>query len=333
MDLIYSVKFHSTKLKYIINDYMFTYLPNFDSLTYDMLDNQIINKTLPSASSNISKYRSNMMTPCIDDLLNCGLNEFITSSIKDEVSFDIIFKLKGGQTTNDICLLRNFKLTKLEKLNDKVYNINKNLNSNDYQYNIKYAFEKFFKKESETKTKAYGSFIVKWIIEIFQDNYYNNSFLNSVLIQKIEYIIRNNSEIRDIKNEYNNITKNYKFLKYMEKNGLNEEIKNMNTDSYKLGNQIGEFCKTWQEDRKNLVKIVQNFSGQISRRIRSLKDIEVFLSEFCQRLEINNCYKDKNKYNEIEKLRKNCSDKLDVQLFIIGYFDGQYSYSKKEIIE
>jgi len=332
-DLIYSVKFHSTKLKYIINDYMFTYLPNFESLTYDILDNQITNKTLNSVVSNISSSRSNTMTPCIDDLLNCGLNGLITSSIKDEVSFDIIFKLKGGNTTSDILLLRNFKLTKLEKLNDKVYGINKKLNSNDYQYNIKYAFEKFFKKETETKTKSYGSFIVKWIIEIFQDNYYTNTFLKTILIQKIEYSIRNNSEIRDITNEYNNITKNYKFLKYMEKNGENEEMKNMNSDSYKLGNQLGEFCKTWQKDRKNLVKFIQNFNGQISRRIRSLKDVNVFLSDFCQRLEINKSYIDKTKFGEIKTLREKCSDKLDIQLFIIGYFDGQYSYNKKEITE
>ena len=334
-DLIYSVKFHETKLKYIINDYMFTYLPNFDSLTYSILDDQITQKTLSKVTDNITNTRSGSIMPSVDDLLNCGLNDYIESPLKDDVSFDIIFKLKGGQTTNDICLLRNYKLTTLEKLNNKVNDINRKLSTNGYNvhFSIRYAFNDFFKKETESKTSSFGTFINRWIIDIFNNNYYNNPFLNNIFILKMEYTIRNKSTSTEIKNEYSKLIKNYKFLKYMEKNGEVEEIKDINTDSYKLGHKLGVFCQTWQNDRVNLIKYIDNFNGQISRRIRNMRDINTFFIDVVERLKRNKSYFSKSDYTEIESMYDNFNGGLDTQLFIKGYFSAQYSYDKKEIKE
>jgi hypothetical protein len=253
----------------------------------------------------------------------------VENEIKKHVRFDILFKLQGGNTSNDVLLLSNYSLNIIEKLNKKIKDIKKQLSNEKYNcpFNIAWAFKEFFKFEGQKDSKGYNSFIFKWILQFFQENYDNNPHVNNVFIKKSEHIVRNKDK-KDIKSLYNNLLTNFKFLKLMEKNGFNKENSILNSQSYKLGKSLGEFCQTWQDDRKNLVRYVQNFNGQISRNIKDLNDVNKHYVNFLERLVRNKCRYIKT--NEFNHLFNNFDEKFDSVSFIRGYFDSQYSFKEKE---
>ena len=178
-NLLYSVKFHENNTKYVCGDYVMKYLPKSDSLTYKILEKQfsykkgdvlkIVAKEQTEIKEEISDNEPIEELLKGDDIFNFGIDckDF---NIKDNVIFDIIFKLNGGKTTNDILYLSNFHISNLEKLNNKIINIRKILSEDNMRYDtsIKYSFENFFKKAKSRDCKEYSSFIFNWIIEIFQ---------------------------------------------------------------------------------------------------------------------------------------------------------------------
>ena len=330
-NLLYSVKFHENNTKYVCGDYVMKYLPKSDSLTYKILEKQfsykkgdvlkIVAKEQTEIKEEISDNEPIEELLKGDDIFNFGIDckDF---NIKDNVIFDIIFKLNGGKTTNDILYLSNFHISNLEKLNNKIINIRKILSEDNMRYDtsIKYSFENFFKKAKSRDCKEYSSFIFNWIIEIFQDRYYRNNLIDDMFIEKVGYCIRN-TEYDNIKYEYNRILTNYNFLRLMEKNSvvkLNEET---NTQSYILGEMVGKFCQVWQNDRKNIKKYVNIFNGFLSNKINKISDVCDYLSDMLQRLERNDSYFDKSEFTNINIF-------VDKKLFIRGYLKSQYYFVK-----
>lgn len=337
-NLLYSVKFHENNTKYVCGDYVMKYLPKSDSLTYKILEKQfsykkgdvlkIVAKEQTEIKEEISDNEPIEELLKGDDIFNFGIDckDF---NIKDNVIFDIIFKLNGGKTTNDILYLSNFHISNLEKLNNKIINIRKILSEDNMRYDtsIKYSFENFFKKAKSRDCKEYSSFIFNWIIEIFQDRYYRNNLIDDMFIEKVGYCIRN-TEYDNIKYEYNRILTNYNFLRLMEKNSvvkLNEET---NTQSYILGEMVGKFCQVWQNDRKNIKKYVNIFNGFLSNKINKISDVCDYLSDMLQRLERNDSYFDKSEFTNINIFVENFSENFDKKLFIRGYLKSQYYFVK-----
>jgi hypothetical protein len=267
-------------------------------------------------------------TPPYDFIKDVFVHGFdIEPEIKSRVKFDIIFKLKGGQTTNDVLYLRNYNISVIEKLNDKIEHIKKVLSKNNHPciLNIVWAFKQFFKFEGQTDTVGYNSIIFNWIVQFFQNKYHTNLLLDNVFIKKMEYIIRNEEEIST---KYSYLLTNYKFLKFMETNGEKMEQKLMQSQSYLLGKAVGEYSSTWQEDRKNLKSYVQNFNGYISRNIKTLNDVQKYFNDITLRLERNKCKIHSDRYSEIYN---NFNDVFDVTFFIKGYFEEQYGYKNKNL--
>ena len=337
-NLLYSVKFHENNTKYVCGDYVMKYLPKSDSLTYKILEKQfsykkgdvlkIVAKEQTEIKEEISDNEPIEELLKGDDIFNFGIDckDF---NIKDNVIFDIIFKLNGGKTTNDILYLSNFHISNLEKLNNKIINIRKILSEDNMRYDtsIKYSFENFFKKAKSRDCKEYSSFIFNWIIEIFQDRYYRNNLIDDMFIEKVGYCIRN-TEYDNIKYEYNRILTNYNFLRLMEKNSvvkLNEET---NTQTYILGEKVGKYCQVWQNDRKNIKKYVNIFNGFLSNKINKISDVCDYLSDMLQRLERNDSYFDKSEFTNINIFVENFSENFDKKLFIRGYLKSQYYFVK-----
>lgn len=331
-NLIYGVCFHSENLKNIVSGkYAFVYVPYSDNLTYDMIDRRlgkkIYNNALSESNEDIQEMRNTDDSTPIEDLLNHGFN-FNEKENHEQIYFDIIFKLKGKNVSSDLIVLRNYSITRIEKLNSKVSEIRKKLGN--YKTDINYSFVWFFKLNDSKELGAFGALIFKWIVEIFEEKYYENLFVDTTLIQKAEYIARNVSE-HEVKFEYRKLLINYKFLRYMEKNGENKFLSELDTQSYKLGKELGLLCQTWQEDRENLRDYIKTFNGQISRRVRTLEDVDKFCVDFLQRLIINSCKETwKYNYDKYVGVFNTFNEKFNAYFFIRGYFDSQYSYHKKQ---
>lgn len=332
-NLIYGVKFHENNIKPLIGNYNFIYLPNFDGLQYHHLDDlyerfenqKMANVNFSKQSAKMKKLNNIIPYDFIKDIFAHGFD--IEPEIKSHVKFDIIFKLKGGQTTNDVLYLRNYNISVIEKLNDKIEHIKKVLSTNNHRcnLNIVWAFKQFFKFEGQTDSVGYNSFIFNWIVEFFQNKYHTNLLLDNVFIKKAEYIIRNEEEISK---KYSYLLTNYKFLKFMETNGEKMEQKLMQSQSYLLGKAVGKYCSTWQEDRKNLKSYVQNFNGYISRNIKTLNDVQNYFNNITVRLERNKCKIYSDRYSDIYN---NFNETFDVTFFIKGYFEEQYGYKSKNL--
>lgn len=323
-NLIYGVKFHENNCKYLVGDFKFIYLPNFENLKYCHLTSIYGHEKISESSDNIQELKnSGVDDNFIDIIFSHGFN--IQDDIKHLFKFNIVFKLQGGNTVNDVLSINNVNLTIIEDLNNKIKEIKRLLSNDRYtcNYNILWAFKDFFKFDGQKDSKGYNTFIVQWIIQFFQKNYINNPFLDNILIKKSEKIIRNNT----INNEYSKLITNFKFLRYMEANGKNKDDMVLNSQSYQLGKELGLFCSTWQDDRSNLVSFINIFNGQISRNIKTLNDVNKHYINTLERLIRNNCkiYTSgfTQKYNEF-------NEKFNTISFIRGYFDAQYTYQKKD---
>ena len=114
----------------------------------------------------------------------------------------------------------------------------------------------------------------------------------------------------------------------METNGINKEQNNEESQSFLLGKELGKFCQTWQDDRKNLEHFVQNFNGQISRHIKTLYDVNKHYISFLERLVRNKC--NYINCNDFTERFDNFNEKFDANLFIRGYLNAQYLFVKKD---
>lgn len=325
-NLIYSVHFHNALSKTIIGNYKLVYIPNYDELTYEVLDECLTNRneTIKEIIKNKDKISKIASEQDIDYLLNFG---FQSLNDKESIFFDLIFQ-QEGQANVDLSIIKNYSLKNLEKLNNKIQYAKKESGCNFY--NLKKCFSSFFtislpKSDKKNEHKGqYDSKISYWILQIFQNKYYKNNYLNGMLIKKIEFIFRNEQE-NNIEYEYKKVLNEYKFLKFMEKNGMEKEMKILDSESYKLGIMLGVLSQVWQEDRKNLKRKVEIFNGLISRKIKTFGDVINRLNEVQEMLERNGSWYDKlNATKEYNDSITNFGEKFNKDNFIMGYFYGLY---------
>jgi hypothetical protein len=342
-DLIYGQRFHTNiKGGNIGGDFWLALIPTMKGMTYDVLERFMETESAyyDSKQKVITKaqYLQNNNEPLITKALT--LADQIAAKknglIKPyDINFDLVFKLVGGNTTQDISIISNMNVTKLHRLNDHILSIHRELKT--FDCNLIEAFHKFLKKPEKKDTREYRSLIVKWVMEIFNGNYYDNPIIDDVFISKFSHIIRNTSEDSDIKKEYSKLLKHYKFLKFMQNNGRQQYQQMTDTASYQLGYSLGIFAQTYQttkdNDRRNIVRFVKTYNGQIERRIHDMNDIYGYFNQVMQRLHRNNCttYGASDfteQFMALDQAIAQGKDKLNIQQFIFGYFHAQNSYIK-----
>lgn len=328
-NLIYGENFHSNRTKTLIGDYIFNFLPCGETIKDIIIDskkakNIATSSTFISNNSEVDEYETN---DSILDMFKSGFN-FNQNTPKEKISFDIIFKLKGGHVNNDIMILSNYNLTYLEELNNKFNEIKKLLFNEKMKYfpMPKNAFIKIFKKDKCADSKDVNKIIFGFLIQFYKGDFYGSDLIDKYFIENFMYKIRNNENT--IKNDYSDLILNYKIIRYMENNGVEKFNNELNDNSYLLGKCLGVISQTWQDDRKNLEQFVSNFNGQISRRIKRMADVNDYFNQIVQRLSRNKCYINGSNITLFSEL-SNKIETLNVTLFIRGYFESQYQYVNK----
>jgi hypothetical protein len=335
-DLLYGGKFHTAQ-ENIVENFGLTFLPRMDNLSYDILDEFMNIRNAGSVDKSIvgkSKFIRENNEPLLNRPLRISDTIVKSGKSKSDIQFDVIFKLKGGNTTQDLSLISNVNVSRLERLNNRIKEIQQELDT--APYTLSTGFIEFLKKPKKTDVKEYSSFILKWTMEIFNDRFYGNPLIDKVFIEKAEYIIRNEDEF--LRSSYNRLLTNYKYLKYMQVKGKQVYQSIMDSASYKLGYELGLFCQTWQtshdNNRKNLVSVIKNYNGYMSRRVYNMTSVASFYNDIQSRLNRNSCKSyPRNFMAQFEALDDAITqkqDRFDTQKFILGYFNAQYTYSKPQ---
>lgn len=322
--------FYSTKalnnFKKIVDDYGIIYLPNYENLSYDVVDGII------SKKQNITKALKDKNTliedenkPSIDYLLEYGDSN---KQNKKDLSFILLFVLKGKNISQLITSINYTSKFHLDLLNEKIENIRKELSSENYKcyLDIQKAFNDFFKIKKNDELKKYSNQITTWVSLFFQGKYKDNPYLDEFFVKKLEDIYINSDESKwSLKTQSKILNDNYKFLKYMENNGKEKFELGLNTKSYKLGFEIGVMSQTWQDGRENLKNNVNKFNGLISKQVNSLRDAFNRYITIKERLDINGLYYDYKNVENINNLYKDFTDKFDKFNFIMGYNSGYHN--------
>lgn len=332
ISLIYSVKIH--ELFYpIIDKFMLNIIPYYDGITYSIIE-KIINKEYHSNYKNIIKKT-------IDDIENglCDINleldesfsmmNIFNKSVKDldyddlNVTFDLIFKLKGGNTMIDLSTIKNYRFHKILLINKNISLLKKELFGSK-NFDIKYIFSSFYKIHDKFNIDKFNNQIYNYIHKIIIGEYCYSYTNDYNFIEKSCYIMMNDDEPNS---KINYLIKQYKFIKYMDKNARNEDMIKITSESYLLGEMIGKYCKTYQKDRKNLVKFVKLFSGHLKHKGRNIKDVFVFFDEFQSKLELNKCKFYTEDLIKINNMWKNFENiKFESFYFMRGYITAHHEY-------
>lgn len=326
--------FYSTKalnnFKKIVDDYGIIYLPNYENLSYDVIDSIISKKqNITNALKNKNTLIEDENKPSIDYLLEYGGSN---NQNKKDLSFILLFVLKGKNITQLITSINYSSKFHLDLLNEKIENIRKELSSENYKcyLDIQKAFNDFFKIKKNDELKKYSNQITTWISLFFQGKYKDNPYLNEFFVKKLEHIYTNLDESKwSLKTQSKILNDNYKFLKYMENNGKEKFDLGLNTKSYKLGFEIGVMSQTWQDGRENLKNNVNKFNGLISKQVNSLRDAFNRYIAIKERLDLNGLYYDYKNVENINNLYKDFTDKFDKFNFIMGYNSGYHNNHKQ----
>jgi hypothetical protein len=319
LNLMYAQKFYKS-IKQLGKDYCIIFLPFGENINYVALNDFFdINIRKMKYTTEIEDNLTNENVNDDNDILYSDITDDISENFND-IRFDIILQKKGSHVNENMLYIPRIlksKLREQKKQHDKIkkevetiYNIDR------YKINFWNSLICFFDE------KTYSKFLIKCIYEIYSDKYNNNLLLNSQFIKKVE------KSIRDNKFMYIYYKMNYDFLKMLENKNINmKENKN-----FKLGYLIGIMSHSKRSDtyqyRENLYTFVNDFAGQLSKKISELKDIIKYVNTLQQKIELNKYYFNNEIFKEYLEFIKNFDEKFDKELFIIGFFDGYYKQEK-----
>ena len=102
----------------------------------------------------------------------------------------------------------------------------------------------------------------------------------------------------------------------------------LNSPSYKLGVELAKFESGWKNDRINLRATIQQFTGNISKKVYSIDDIQSYYQNLVERMVRNKIkYYD---HNELLQLLSTITDiEFEKNKFIMGYFTEKNEYKSR----
>jgi hypothetical protein len=300
-------------IKYLGTDYCIIFLPLGENINYDALTNFIKEKKYTTKiEENLSLENSD------DDLLfsDITVDEF------NDIRFDVIIQKKGSNTNQNLLYIPMLQKSNLIKIHNKHRELRKcveiKYNTDKYKISFWNSLKIFFDE------KSYTNFLMKCVYEIYSEKYVNNLLLNNQFITKVE------RSIRDDKFMYNYYKINFDYLKLIENKNIDDMKNEMN---FKLGHIIGVMSHCARNDnykyRENLYAYVNNFAGQISKKVLNIKDVIKYVNDIQQKIELNEYYFNRVDFANYLDIVKNFDVKFDKESFILGFFDGYYEKNEK----
>jgi hypothetical protein len=298
-DLLYGVRAAQKPLKRINKSSIgIVALPHGEGLT-----SKLISDFLPKMTNEDSDDEEEQMENQIveNNEIELSHNEtdddglfssFVYNSFDAKVKFDIIFTNIPASPAGvfvDMLEVTSVEKSLLVQVNKKINSIKNELKE---RYNkefpkakaISLYLEDSFLKilSNQTKTeKKYQFHMLKVLPLIYTDNYYQDTTLLPLFVEKVEYNIRNTGQ------GFNTLKYNFYFLMQIQK--FNPLMAITASKSYQIGKCLGIMAKqfeAWRDDCP-IKSFEKSYVGNLSRRISTLDDMTKFSNFVNEKLTIH----------------------------------------------
>ena len=302
--------------------YSISIFPNYDGLTMNDIE------TFLFKGKDIFNF----------DLICDEIENFITRRVKRNpkekilipilLKFDLYYRYELGKAgSQNMLRLNGIRYSQLLKIRNRMNGAYKLIYDKDkmpekFLYGILYAIYQDYNKSSE----RYVTTIFKTLQRIYQEKYEVPQEAEFCLLDRAQFVARKGDE-KEFKDTWNNLFNIYKFLKTMENSKFVSELtENL---SYKLGVELAKFEAGWRNDRVNLKRTIEQFTGNISRTVYSMKDIMDYYNDLVARMARNKVYC--GNHNDLIFLLHTIQDnKFEKNTFIFGYNTEKCTYKPKK---
>jgi hypothetical protein len=267
--------------------------------------------------------------------------DFVNNDFDDAVKFDIVFtNIPASQAGvyADLIEVSNVEKSLLKFVNknirEKARETEKKANSeypntkSKINFQIGSSFKNIFGDVTKDK-KKYQSHLLKVLPQIYTDNYYEDSMLLPIFIDKVEYNIREGNQ------NFATLKYDFYFLMNIQKN--NPLMKITESKSYVLGKNLGIMARqfaAWRDDCP-IKSFEKSYVGNLSRRISSIEELVKFASFINEKLVMHGRLfpEVKNAYEElVETIENFGNEKYNKYNCALGFFTSYYETQKKSEI-
>ena len=321
--LYYAKNLYEKRTYVIDKDYSITILPNFQNLLASELE------TLMFRGKDIFNF--NVVCEEIESFINSRIvrDEQSKKIIPSLIKFDIYYRYKNGKAGDQNMLkLSNVRYAQIFKIKNHI----KEAYKKTYQdrdvpnFFLKAILFKIY-QDYNKDSKRYISVILKTFQNIHQEVFAVPDLAEFCLLDNTQHHIRKSEDTKDFSSTWNNLFNIYKFLKTMENLNFSNELEE--NKSYQLGLALSEYESGWKRGRENLAKTIQNFSGNISKKVYEVADVHAYYIDITERM-VRNEIKP-GEHNTLISLLSSANDSsFEKNKFIMGYFSGKNSFKAKE---
>jgi len=308
------------KKGFMFGDYSVSILPNYENITYEDID------YLSPCGKNIFNF----------DLFCNTIQNFIESKSKRDLQlkkmiplqlkFDLYYKYRTKLGDSNMLRLSGIRYSQIIGIRDHLNESYKLIyGEKNIPGNFLIAVLLGIYQDYNKKNDRYNSLILKTLQNIYQGNYRVPPQAEFCLLDNSQHIAR--TDEGQFAKKWNDIFKIYKFLKTMENKSFVSDL--LDSNSYKLGAELAKFESGWKKGRENLKKTIQQFTGNVSRRVYKTQDVFLYYIDLCERMQRNRITP--GEHNELLVLLQSMKDEgFEKNKFIMGYFAEKNTYNAKE---
>lgn len=309
-----------SKKDFAFGDYSASIFPSYENMTFEDIE------CLSSCGKNIFNFE--LFCNAVQNFIeNKSERDFqLKKMIPLQLKFDLYYRCKAKLGDNNILRLSGVRYSQILGIKNLI-NKSYKLIYEDKDISDKFLITSLFclYKDYNGKNDRYNSVILKTLQNIYQGNYRVPPQAEFCVLDNSQHVARIKEE--NFRKEWNDNFRIYKFLKTMENINFVPEL--VNNDSYKLGIELSKFESGWRKDRENLKKTIQQFTGNVSRRVYEIKDVFLYYIDLCERLQRNKLFQ--GEHNELIRLLHSIKDEnFEKNKFIMGYFTGKNTFNVKE---
>ena len=262
----------------------------------------------------------------------------LVNDFNDKIKFDIIFSKTKAATSPSVDMLEVSSIEKsfLMDIHQKIQIVKSELKAeykaefpkSEFKSDIKYSFQNIL--GGNTKGDKKHSFhLLKVLPQIYSGTYYQDPVLLPAFVEKVEYNIRNREGEKDRKHiSFNLLKYSFYLLTKIQNNNNLMEIQSLN--SYKLGKHLGVLARpfaSWRDDCP-ISSFETAYIGNLTRKIASQKDVEVFAVFMLEKLTIHKIsYKEQTEAftNFMEVFKNFENQQYEKNKCALGFFESFYA--------
>jgi hypothetical protein len=264
--------------------------------------------------------------------------DFVNNDFDDAVKFDIVFTNIPASPAGvyaDLVEVSNVEKSLLKFVNKNIREKareTENMANSEFpnmkskiNFQIGSSFKNIFGDVTKDK-KKYQSHLLKVLPQIYTDNYYEDSMLLPIFIDKVEYNIREGNQ------NFATLKYDFYFLMNIQKN--NPLMKITESKSYALGKNLGIMARqfaAWRDDCP-IKSFEKSYVGNLSRRISSIEELVKFASFINEKLVMHGRLfpEVKNAYEELVEIIENFgNEKYNKYNCALGFFASYYETKAK----